>query len=146
MGPIALVLFVVASASAQGDYFIDYGGGMKDYPFSFVLSNILIKIRRFPWPNVRRLLECLIREVDSFGSDIKDGYSKNISSVTDCQELCKNNDECKYFLYGETGIHSGSCWLKDAIAESLIPLEGTVFGPKTCERTTGIFKIIFILQ
>ena len=78
------------------------------------------------------------------GSDID--FKKDIPSVADCQELCKNNDECKYFLYGETGIHSKNCWLKNEIAESLTPLEGMIFGPKTCERTTGIFDIILILQ
>ena len=76
----------------------------------------------------------------------------DVSSARACQDLCKNNDNCRYFLYDEWqerricklmarrvtylerpgGYNEG--WDPDAKAD-LEMSRGKIFGPKVC--TTG---------
>jgi len=74
--------------------------------------------------------DCFNYNVDSAGHDLE--KKVGIPSIHACQELCKGNSDCNYFLFGYTA-EEGTCWLKKEKVASFTSYEGLVFGPKVCE-------------
>ena len=74
---------------------------------------------------------CYTANVNSAGNDIE---SRNgVASAEKCQEVCKNNRDCKYFVYGKNDL-SGSCFLKSEKVDHLTQHVGLIFGPKECRK------------
>ena len=74
---------------------------------------------------------CYTANVNSPGNDIE--TRNGITSAEKCQEICENNRDCKYFVYGKTNL-AGSCFLKSEKVDHLSQHDGLVFGPKECRK------------
>jgi len=78
---------------------------------------------------------CFDYDTDYFGSDI--AAELDVDSAEDCQNICADNPDCKYFTYitaesDRTDIHN-KCHLKsDAAGET--EAVGMVSGPVTCQE------------
>ena len=74
---------------------------------------------------------CFTANVNSPGNDIE--TRNGVASVEDCQEICRSNPSCSYFVYGKTHL-SGSCFLKSEKVDHLTQQNGLLFGPKQCRK------------
>ena len=72
---------------------------------------------------------CFTANVNSPGNDIE--TRNGIGSVEDCQDICRSNPSCQYFVYGKTHL-PGSCFLKSEKVDHLTQQNGLIFGPKEC--------------
>ena len=86
--------------------------------------------------------DCFNYNVDSAGHDLE--TKVGISSIHACQELCKSNSDCNYFLFGYTAAE-GTCWLKTEKVATFTSYEGLVFGPKTCGMNIFFCKYRLIM-
>ena len=62
-------------------------------------------------------------DIDYFGFDIAATAS---ASADDCQKICQQNDQCKYWTF-----IGGMCHLKN-VQTNIGPLTGATSGPKDC--------------
>ena len=71
----------------------------------------------------------------------------DIAHAEDCQLLCQQDPNCKYWTYGEESWHKSwlrrRCWLKN-VKENVEPYVGVTSGPKNCPSSYGPSK--YILQ
>ena len=72
---------------------------------------------------------CFTNNVNSHGHDI--GQRTGISSAQQCQQICKETQNCKYFLYGSS-VFPKMCFLKSDKMAHLVQHSGLVFGPRSC--------------
>ena len=86
--------------------------------------------------------DCFNYNVDSAGHDLE--TKVGISSIHACQELCKSNSDCNYFLFGYKAAE-GTCWLKTEKVATFTSYEGLVFGPKTCGMNIFFCKCRLIM-
>ena len=59
-------------------------------------------------------------------------------SAKDCQDKCRNEDECKAFTYFH---ENGHCWLKTS-AENWRIHKGAISGPKSCQSAYKVLNNI----
>jgi hypothetical protein len=82
-------------------------------------------------PSGPQINVCFTNHVNSPGNDI--GSRTGISSAEQCQEICKNDRNCKYFVYGSSAF-SKTCFLKSDKVAHLTQHNGLIFGPKSCGK------------
>ena len=64
------------------------------------------------------------------GTNINQGIT--IDSVNDCQNLCKENNDCKAFTV-ETSGEDSTCWLKREMG-NMKAVQSAISGPKYCRK------------
>ena len=74
---------------------------------------------------------CYTANVNSPGNDV--GTRNGVASAEDCQEICRSNPSCNYFVYGKTDFPQ-TCFLKSEKVDHLTQHVGLIFGPKNCRK------------
>ena len=74
---------------------------------------------------------CFKQNVNSPGNDVT--HYENILSSNECQQFCKGHKECAYFTFNSKTLQ---CWIKSSQATQLEQLDGAIFGPKNCGKTS----------
>ena len=75
--------------------------------------------------------KCFDKGIDYNGDDIEGGVHRNIKTLSDCQQLCKNTEECQYFSYMSKGLYPQTCFMKHGKGTPTA-YTNIVSGPKQC--------------
>ena len=81
------------------------------------------------------ILACFEVDIGYDGNGIE-GTAAKVRTKEECQQRCKDEENCKVFVYVTEGYHDKRehkmCYLKAADVGKKA-LEGLISGPKTCE-------------